>query len=130
MIVIDASALLEVLLETPAAARVKGWIGVPGETVHAPHLIDVEVAQVVRRLVSLRLVDAERGRAALLDLASFPLHRHSHCPLLPEIWQFRDNMSAHDASYVALARVLDAPFLTRDKHLARAGRRYAAIQLV
>ncbi len=130
MIVIDASALLEVLLETPAAAGVTDWIGIPGETVHAPHLIDLEVAQVVRRLTALRLVEAERGRAALLDLASFPLHRHSHFQLLPDIWQFRNNLTAYDAAYVALSRVLDAPLLTRDGRLVSAARRYATVQLV
>lgn len=130
MIVIDASALLEVLLETPAADGVRDWIGIPGETVHAPHLIDLEIAQVVRRLTALHLVEVERGRAALLDLARFRLRRYAHFQLLPDIWQFRNNLTAYDAVYVALARVLDAPLLTRDSRLLSAARRYATVQLV
>jgi predicted nucleic acid-binding protein len=72
MIVIDASALLEVLLRTPAAGEVEKWLFDPGQTLHAPHLLDVEVAQVIRRYAANGEIDSDRGRAAVADLADFP----------------------------------------------------------
>ncbi len=130
MIVIDASALLEVLLDLPAAAPIKTLIIAPRETLHAPHLLDIELAQVIRRFEAHGVIDGERGRAALDDLAIFPLQRYPHHQLLPFIWRARKNLTAYDAAYVALAEVLDAPLLTRDRHLAAAARRYARIELV
>jgi len=76
--VVDASAVLEALLRTPAAAAVERRLFAPSQTLHAPHLIDVEVAQVVRRYAANGEIDAERGRMALADLADFPLHRYPH----------------------------------------------------
>ena len=120
MIVIDASALLEVLLRTPAAGEVEKWLFDPGQTLHAPHLLDVEVAQVIRRYAANGEIDSDRGRAAVADLADFPLHRYPHDVLLPRIWELRNNLTAYDAVYVALAEALDAPLLTRDRRLLAA----------
>ena len=103
MIVVDASAVLETLLRTPAAAAVEGRLFDSRQTVHAPHLIEVEVAQVVRRYAAAGELDAERGREALADLADFPLLRYPHDLLLPRIWELRNNLTAYDAAYVALA---------------------------
>lgn len=75
MIVVDASALLEVLLGTPAGARIEKRLFSPGETLCAPHLIDLEVAQVLRRYAAFRDIDARRAREALEDLSDFPLTR-------------------------------------------------------
>ena len=130
MIVIDASALLEALLRTPDARAVDRWLFEPGQTLHAPHLIDVEVAQAIRRLTLSREVDDERGREALDNLADLSIDRHSHRPLLPRVWQLRDNFSAYDAVYVALAEVIDAPLLTRDHRLASAASKYVSVTLV
>src|ERR1700720_586717 len=118
MIVVDASAMLEALLRTPAAKAVEKWLFDPRQTLHAPHLLDVEVAQVIRRYSAKGEIDSERGRAALADLADLPLHRYPHDFLLPRIWDLRNNLTAYDAVYVALAEALDAPLLTRDKRLA------------
>ena len=107
MIVVDASALLEALLRTPAASAVERWLFEPSQTLHAPHLLDVEVAQVVRRYAANREIEAERGRMALADLADFPLHRYPHDFLLPRVWDLRNNLTAYDAMYVALAEALD-----------------------
>jgi predicted nucleic acid-binding protein len=123
LIVVDASAVLEVLLQTPAAARVSSRIFSGGETLHAPHLLDLEIAQVLRRYVRLGVISAKRGSEALADLADLPLNRYPHVVLLPRIWQFRHNVTAYDAAYLALAEALDAPLVTRDKALALAGAR-------
>jgi predicted nucleic acid-binding protein len=102
----------------------------PGQTLHAPHLLDVEVAQVIRRYAANGEIGAERGRLALADLADLPLRRYPHDFLLPRIWDLRNNLMAYDAAYVALAEVLDAPLLTRDRRLAAAAGHRAQIELV
>ena len=130
MIVVDASALLEVLLRTKAAKAVERWLFDPRQTLHAPHLLDIEIAQVIRRYAANREVDAERGRAALADLTDFPIRRYPHDFLLPRIWELRNNLSAYDAVYVALAEALDAPLLTRDRRLAAAARQHSLVELV
>jgi predicted nucleic acid-binding protein len=129
VIVVDASALLEALLRTPAARVVEARLFAPRQTLHAPHLLDVEVAQVIRRYVANREIDSERGRAALTDLADLPLRRYPHDFLLPRIWDLRNNLTAYDAAYVALAEALDAPLLTRDRRLAAAAGHRARIEL-
>ena len=130
MIVVDASALLEALLRMPAADAVDERLFAPRETLHAPHLIDVEVAQVIRRFAATGEIDGERGRAAIADLASLRLSRYPHGLLLPRIWDLRHNLSAYDAAYVALAEALDAPLVTRDPRLAAAAGHGARIELV
>ena len=130
MIVVDASAMLEVLLRTPAAKAVEKWLFDPRQTLHAPHLLDIEVAQVIRRYSANGEIDSERGRASLADLADFPLQRYPHDFLLPRIWDLQNNLTAYDAAYVALAEVLDAPLLTRDRRLAAAAGHHARVELV
>jgi predicted nucleic acid-binding protein len=130
MIVVDASALLEALLRTPAAQAVEERLFEPQQTLHAPHLLDVEVAQVIRRYAARGEIDGERGRAALDDLADFPFRRYPHDFLLPRVWDLRKNLTAYDAVYVALAEALDAPLLTRDQRLATAAGHRARVELV
>ena len=129
MIVVDASALIEVLLNTSAAPRIADRLFDRGETLHAPHLLDVEVAQVLRRYARVGEISATRGNAALEDLAAFPITRYPHSPFLPRIWQLRDNATACDAAYLALAEALEAPFLTRDAKLAASIGHRARIEL-
>jgi predicted nucleic acid-binding protein len=130
MIVVDASALLEALLRTAAAGAVETRLFGSRQTLHAPHLLDVEVAQVVRRYAITGEIDRERGRAALADLADFPVRRYPHTFLLPRIWELRNNLTAYDAAYVALAEVLDAPLLTRDQRLAAAAGHHAYVEVL
>jgi predicted nucleic acid-binding protein len=130
VIVVDASALLEVLLRTTNATAVEERLLVQWQTLHAPHLIDVEVAQVVRRYAASGEIDHERGKAALADLADLPLRRYSHDVLLPRIWELRNTVTAYDGAYVALAEALGAPLLTRDRRLANATGHRARVELV
>ena len=130
MIVVDASAVLEVLLRTPAGRAAQARLLDPSQTLHAPHLLDVEVAQVVRRYAASGEIEGERGRMALADLADFPLRRYPHDFLLPRVWALRNNLTAYDAAYVALAEALDAPLITRDQRLAAAPGHQARIEVV
>ena len=130
LIVIDASALLEVLLRTPAASAVERRLFAPDQTLHAPHLLDIEVAQVIRRYAANGDIDGDRGRAALADLADLPVRRYPHDVLLSRIWDLRNNLTAYDAAYVALAEALDAVLLTRDQRIATAAGHHARVELV
>jgi predicted nucleic acid-binding protein len=130
MIVVDASALLEALLRTPDGGAVEERLLDHRETLHAPHLLDVEVAQVIRRYAANGEIDGERGRAALADLADLPLNRYPHYFLLPRVWDLRHNFTAYDAVYVALAEALDAPLITRDQRLAAAAGHHARVELI
>lgn len=120
MIVPDASALLEVLLQTPAAEPIADRMFDPDESLHAPHLLDVEVAQVLRRYTLAGEIDAARGRDALDDLDDLALERYPHGPLMPRIWTLRDNLTAYDAAYLALAEALGATLVTCDGGVHRA----------
>jgi predicted nucleic acid-binding protein len=130
VIVPDASVLLEVLLRTPDAQRIEERLLDVRETLHAPHLVDLEVAQVLRRYVQRREMTAERGRQSLELLAQFPIRRHGHEALMPRVWLLRENLTAYDAAYVALAEGLRATLLTRDARLAGAPGHAATIELI
>lgn len=130
MIVVDSSAVIEVLLRTESALAVERRIFASGETLHAPHLLDLEVAQVLRRYCMAGEMDPERGREAVDDLADFPIRRYPHDLFLTRIWELRDNLTSYDAIYVALAELLPAPLLTRDARLASAPGHDAIIELI
>lgn len=117
MIVIDASAVIELLLETDTGERVRAKISRRGESLHAPHLIDLEVAQVLRRFEMVRAMTPARALEALKDMDNVVLLRYSHDILLERIWQLRGNLSTYDAAYIALAEALEAPLLTCDRTL-------------
>jgi predicted nucleic acid-binding protein len=130
VIVTDASVVLEVLLRTDAAARIESRLFDSGESIHVPHLLDVEVAQVLRRYVQRGEMAPHRGEHALELLARFPMARYSHEPLLRRVWALRSNVTAYDAVYVALAEGLEATLLTRDKGLATAPGHHANVELL
>ncbi len=130
MIVLDASAVVEFLLGSDAGKRVHGRLIRAGGTAHAPHLVDVEVASSLRRLVRLGQMTSARAKAALDDLGDLSLHRYPHTLLMPGIWALRDNASAYDAAYLALAEVLRAPLLTRDARLAGIPGHAAKVELI
>jgi predicted nucleic acid-binding protein len=92
----------------------------PGSIVHAPHLVDVELAHALRRLTHAGISSPARSTQALAALGALRLRRWSHAPMLPRIWELRENLSAYDAAYVALAESLAAPLVTRDAKLAGA----------
>jgi predicted nucleic acid-binding protein len=129
VIVVDASAAIELLLNTAAGVRISARLLSSGETLHAPHLIDLEVAQVFRRYARSGELDAGRGAQALEDLADLAINRYPHDVFLPRIWELRHSVTAYDAVYIALAEALDAPLVTRDAALASAAHR-ARVEVV
>jgi predicted nucleic acid-binding protein len=118
VIVLDASAAIDWLLRTPAGERIEGRIHSRSDSLHAPHLLDLEVAQVLRRLVREAIISARRADEALQDLLDLRVTRYPHFALLPRIWQLRHNFSAYDAAYIVLAEKLGSPLVTRDVRLA------------
>ncbi|MCC7327175.1 MAG: type II toxin-antitoxin system VapC family toxin [Burkholderiales bacterium] len=130
MIVVDASAPIKVLLGTSATGRVAERLFRQDETLHAPHLLDVEVAQVFHRYARTGVLEAERGAQALEDLGDFPIARYPHQPFRFRIREQRRNVTAYDAAYVALAEALAAPLLTRDAKLASSAGHQAPIELM
>jgi predicted nucleic acid-binding protein len=130
MIVVDASALLEFLLQTSLGARVEARLFGAEDELHAPHLLDVEIAQGLRRLVRTGEVSSGRAGEAIADLTDLDLHRHAHLDLLDRAWKLRDNISAYDAMYVALAEAIEAPIVTCDSPLAKAPGHRARIEVI
>ena len=130
MIVTDASVILELLLQTQVAQAVSERLFRPGETLAAPHLLDVEVAQVLRRYHAAGALDGPRGEEALADLADLPLTRYSHVLVLPRIWDLRHTLTAYDAAYVARAETMGVPLLTRDSRLAASPGHDAVVELL
>ena len=130
MIVVDASALLEFLLQTPLGTRVEARLVRDRDEFHAPHLADVEVTQGLRRLVRAGEVSPARAADAIADLADLDLHRHPHVDLLMRAWKLRENITAYDAMYVALAEALDASLVTCDRPLARTSGHRATIEAI
>jgi predicted nucleic acid-binding protein len=118
LIVLDASAAIELLLNTANGKKIAHRIAAPQLTVHAPHLIDLEVTQVLRRLVRQGDITPHRGRQATDHLMALDLERYPHDILLPRIWDLRDRASAYDAAYIVLAEMLDAVLLTFDQAMS------------
>ena len=129
MIVLDASAAVDWLLQTSAGQSVEKRIYSRNETLHAPHLFDLEVTQVLRQLALQGVISANRANEALSDLLDLRITRYPHLVLLPRIWQLRHNFSAYDAAYIVLAEKLGAVFVTRDARLASASGHTAAVEL-
>jgi len=129
MIVLDASAAIDWLLQTPAGKIIDQRIYARQDTLHTVHLLDVEFAQVLRRLVREGTLTPRRAQEALDDLSALRITRYAPVLLLRKVWQLRQNLSAYDAAYVALAEELRAPLITRDKKLASAPGNAARIEL-
>ncbi len=129
MIVLDASAAVDWLLQTSAGRHIEKRIYSHNETLHAPQLLDLEVTQGLRRLALQGVISAHRADEAFSDLLDLRITRYPHLVLLPRIWQLRHNFSAYDAAYIVLAEKLGAALVTRDGRLASASGHAAAIEL-
>ncbi len=122
--------MVSILLDPgPDAEPIRERVESPGESVHVPHLLDVEVLNVLRRQTLRGILARERGATALQDLENIKMTRYSHAPLLRRIWDLRGNVTAYDAAYIALAEALDAPLVTRDTRLAQAPGNCATVEL-
>ena len=133
MLVIDASATTDLLLARPIAEEIAGHIADHAHDLHAPHLLDVEVVSAVRRLVMAGESTQARAFEAIADLLELPIVRYPHEILVPRIWDLRDNFSAYDAAYLALAEALideGVPLLTTDDRFARATRAHTGIDVL
>ena len=130
MIVVDASTLLEFLLNTDAAQRVAQRLFGGDDTLHAPHLIDLEIAQVLRRYERAGAVSGPRAKNAFEDLEDMLIVRYPHHVLLPRVWALRHNVTAYDAVYLALAEALGATLVTRDATLTSVSGHDARVELI
>lgn len=130
MIVLDASAVLDLLLQTERAEAIAALALAPDQRLHAPHLLDIEVTQVLRRFVQHKSLSPDRARTALKDYADLSIERHVQTPLLPRVFELRDSLTAYDGVYVALAEALAAPLLTCDARLARSHGHRANVTLI
>jgi predicted nucleic acid-binding protein len=133
MLVIDASAVAELLLGRPAGQSVAEHVRAHDFDLHAPQLLDVEVLSALRHAVAAGHASAERAGEAVTDLVDLPLQRYGHDALVPRVWALRQNFSAYDATYVALAEVIaedGAPLVTADDRLARAARAHTDVRVM
>lgn len=130
MIVLDASAVVALLLNTAAGRRVAEAIAPPSLSLHAPELLDIEVLQALGRYVLAGALTAERGGICVEALGHLDIARYGHGQLVSRVWALRNNSTAYDAAYIALAEALDAPLLTLDARLAAAPRHQAEVRLI
>ena len=129
MIILDASAAIEWLLRTSKGLRVEAKIFSPN-TLHAPHLLDVEIAHAVRRYTLDREVTPAGAEELLWTFRNLRIQRHGHMSLLWRVWELRHNLTAYDAIYIALAELLAAPLLTCDAKIASAPGHHATVHLI
>lgn len=130
MIVADASALAEIVTRAPGAAAAEARVFAPGEEIHVPHVVDLEVASVLRRSVAAGTATSRAARSALATFLVLPLRRHAHDAFLGRIWALRGNLTPCDAAYVALAEAIDVPLVTFDGNLARSPGHRARVELL
>ncbi len=128
--VVDASAAIEWLLQTQKGSVIEAQMFSKGQTLHAPHLLDIEVTQVLRRYARERAVTEARAEQLLQNLVDLRILRHRHTFLLRRAWQLRHHLTVYDAVYVALAEALDAPLLTCDAKIAAAPGHHATVEVV
>jgi predicted nucleic acid-binding protein len=129
VIVLDASAAIDWLLQTTAGQQIEKRIYSRNESLAAPHLLDLEVTQVLRRLVRSAEVSTKRAEEAIHDLLELRIARYPHHLFLQRIWQLRNNLSAYDAVYVGLAESLRATLITRDLRLGSASGHAAVVEV-
>jgi predicted nucleic acid-binding protein len=125
--VIDSSAAIDALLEPRDPLLVERLSG--ARELHAPHLLDVEMLHALRRLVVAGTLTPERAEYARKDFAALRIRRYAHHPLADRIWALRDNLTAYDAAFVALAEALTVPLVTCDARLATAAVHQADVEV-
>jgi len=130
MIVLDASVIVELFLQTAHANPIRARLVDANESLHAPAVLDLEVANALRRLTSRQEISLHRSSRSIALLQRFPITRYHHDFLLRRVWDLRNNLTAYDAAYVALAEALDATLLTRDSRLARSGGHQANVEVI
>jgi predicted nucleic acid-binding protein len=130
VIVLDASAVVALLLNGSAGRRVAEAIVLPSLSLHAPELLDIEVLQALRRYVRTGELTAERGGICVEALGQLDILRYGHADFAARVWALRENLTAYDAAYIALAEALDAPLLTLDARLATAPGHQAEVHLI
>lgn len=128
MIVVDTSALIDAVLARPIKPRLLARLSDDGD-LHAPHLIDAEVLHALRRLALTGAVTEDRLADARTDIADVTLTRYPLGPLADRVWQLRHQLTAYDATFIALAEALEVPLVTCDRRLARAGEHRARIEV-
>lgn len=128
MVVVDASAVLEALAAQRPAAGLMARLS-EQEVLHAPHLIDVELLHGLRRMLQRGQAVAATVPEVRRDLADLAIVRHAHLPHADRVWELRDNLTAYDATYVALAEALRLPLVTCDAGIAGAPGHQATIEL-
>jgi len=128
--VVDASAAIEWLLQTQKGSVIEAQMFSKGQTLHAPHLLDIEVTQVLRRYARERAVTEARAQEGLQNLLDLRILRHRHTFLLNRVWELRHHLTAYDAVYIGLAEALDAPLLTCDAKIAAAPGHHAIVEVV
>lgn len=129
MIVLDASAALEILLRGGRCESLVNRVLDAREPIAAPHLLDLEIAQVLRRYVMAREIDAARAEEAMDDYRDMQVARYPHDALLGRVWELQVNCTTYDASYIALAEALGCPLVTCDAALAKIPGHAAAIEV-
>ncbi len=129
MIVVDASAVVAALAGHPAVPDIVRRLR-SEDDLHAPHLLDLEVAHALSRLARRSIIKQDRARDAVLDLIELNITRYPHDVLLERVWDLRHNVSAYDAAYITLAEALDAPLITCDARLTRSSGHGARVELL
>lgn len=129
VLVVDASAVAEMLLDTRKGRSVAEAIG-NDHSLHAPELLSLEVANVLRGLVRTGQIDVAEADQVVADLGALGVEYYEHLAFLPRVLALRDDLTAYDAVYVALAEVLDVTLLTCDTKLARSPGHRAKVHVV
>lgn len=127
-VVVDASIVVRLLANRPADEDLRGRLATL-RTVHAPHLIDSEVASATRGLLLGGRISLPRAVEMLADFAGLRIKRYPMNPHLGRVIELRYNLTAYDAAYVALSESLRMPLLTQDPKLGRASGHDADVQL-
>jgi len=128
VLVVDTSAVVAALVARPPNQALVDRLGADGD-LHAPHLLDVELLHVLRGLVLAGQLSEDRAADARADFTDLTVVRYGHAPLADRAWELRNNLTAYDATFVALAEALNVPLVTCDARLAGAPGNSAVVEL-